>query len=299
MYPWLSAIGQQYARQFAQGRLHHAHLLYGPQGVGKRALAEYLSEALLCHHNESMHPCGQCKSCQLNQAGTHPDSLVLSDEGASIGVDSVRAISDFVHHSAQQGGAKCIIVPEAQRMTVAASNALLKTLEEPNAHCYLWLLSSDSATLPATILSRCAKQHVYVDDEHAVQQWLTHHAAMAMASAFAKHFISQPLLLKHWQDNDELEQIQTLYQAVSQLQNGTDGHKLVDILTQNSQYIAIFRLFVSQFLLQQSQKGASFASLQRCEQQLQRFSETLTQTSGLNITLAVSQLLRTLRREFQ
>ncbi|TMO95343.1 hypothetical protein CWC07_19095, partial [Pseudoalteromonas ruthenica] len=61
---------------------------------------------------------------------------------------------------------------------------------------------------------------------------------MAMASAFAKHFLSLRLLLKHWLDNDELEQIQTLYQAVSQLQNGTDGHKLVDILTKNSQYIA-------------------------------------------------------------
>ncbi|WP_105200465.1 DNA polymerase III subunit delta' [Pseudoalteromonas sp. T1lg10] len=297
MYPWLSTVQQQYAQQQQQGRLHHAHLLYGAEGVGKRALAEQLSQALLCEQPLQMQPCGQCKGCKLIAAGTHPDLLMLSGDGSSIGVDAIRAISDFIQHSAQQGGAKCVIIPNAQRMTVAASNALLKTLEEPNNHCYLWLLSPGTANLSATILSRCAKQQIRVQDNEALDTWLQNHASLAIQQPFAVHFKTQPLLLRQWQENDELGQIQTLYQALYEQQLAGDEQKLVDILAQNSQYIAIFRLFVSQFLLHKSQQGLSFTAFERCYRQLQHFSEQVTQTPGLNMSLALAKLLRVLKQE--
>ncbi|WP_105258415.1 MULTISPECIES: DNA polymerase III subunit delta' [unclassified Pseudoalteromonas] len=297
MYPWLSTVQQQYAQQQQQGRLHHAHLLYGAEGVGKRALAEQLSQALLCEQPLQMQPCGQCKGCKLIAAGTHPDLLMLSGDGSSIGVDAIRAISDFIQHSAQQGGAKCVIIPNAQRMTVAASNALLKTLEEPNNHCYLWLLSPGTANLSATILSRCAKQQITVQDNEALDTWLQNHASLAIQQPFAVHFKTQPLLLRQWQENDELGQIQTLYQALYEQQLAGDEQKLVDILAQNSQYIAIFRLFVSQFLLHKSQQGLSFTAFERCYRQLQHFSEQVTQTPGLNMSLALAKLLRVLKQE--
>ncbi|MBS3798727.1 DNA polymerase III subunit delta' [Pseudoalteromonas sp. BDTF-M6] len=297
MYPWLSNVQQQYAQQQQQGRLHHAHLLYGAEGVGKGILAEQLCKALLCEQAEQMHPCGQCKGCKLIAAGTHPDLLMLSGEGSSIGVDAIRAISDFVQHSAQQGGAKCVIIPNAQRMTVAASNALLKTLEEPNNHCYLWLLSPGTANLSATILSRCAKQQISVQDDAHLDAWLQQYAHEAIQQPFAVHFKTQPLLLRQWQENDELGQIQTLYQALYEQRLAVNEQKLVDILTQNSQYIAIFRLFVSQFLLHKSQQGLSFAAFERCYKQLHHFSEQVTQTPGLNMTLALAQLLRVLKQE--
>ncbi|WP_105215442.1 DNA polymerase III subunit delta' [Pseudoalteromonas sp. T1lg22] len=297
MYPWLSTVQQQYAQQQQQGRLHHAHLLYGAEGVGKRALAEQLSQAQLCEQPLQMQPCGQCKGCKLIAAGTHPDLLMLSGDGSSIGVDAIRAISDFIQHSAQQGGAKCVIIPNAQRMTVAASNALLKTLEEPNNHCYLWLLSPGTANLSATILSRCAKQQIRVQDNEALDTWLQNHASLAIQQPFAVHFKTQPLLLRQWQENDELGQIQTLYQALYEQQLAGDEQKLVDILAQNSQYIAIFRLFVSQFLLHKSQQGLSFTAFERCYRQLQHFSEQVTQTPGLNMSLALAKLLRVLKQE--
>ncbi|MEO2266550.1 DNA polymerase III subunit [Pseudoalteromonas pernae] len=297
MFPWLEALVNQYANQHQQHRLHHAHLLYGEQGTGKRALAQSLCEALLCEKSVNMQPCGHCKGCKLNQAGTHPDLMVISDEGSSIGVDAIRAIGDFIVHSAQQGGAKCVIVPNAQRMTVAASNALLKTLEEPNNACYIWLLAPSTANLPATILSRCAKQQVNVVVEPRVLGWLQEHAGEALKYEFSGMYQSQPLLLRHWQENDELEKIQALYQTVYNEQMNTDEQKLVDILTQNSQYIAIFRLFISQYLLHKSYQGLAFDALERCNAQLKQFSEHLVQTPGINMTLALSQLLRVLKQE--
>ncbi|MFY8272569.1 DNA polymerase III subunit delta' [Pseudoalteromonas sp. SSDWG2] len=297
MYPWLSPLLNQYALQHQQSRLHHAHLLHGAQGTGKRALAQSICEALLCEQPLNMQPCGECKGCKLNGAGTHPDLLVLSEEGSSIGVDAIRSVSDFIVHSAQQGGAKCVIVPNAHRMTVAASNALLKTLEEPNNHCYLWLLTDNISSLPATILSRCAKQQVSVADTSELNQWLSDNVGEAKAYHFAHMYHTQPLLLKSWQDNGELAQIQALYDAVYNDQMNTDEQKLVDILAQNSQYIAIFRLFMSQFLLQKSYQGLAYEQLTRCHAHLQHFSEHLVQTPGLNMTLALSQLMRGLKQE--
>ncbi len=297
MFPWLASLVEQYANQHQQNRLHHAHLLYGKEGTGKRALAQSLCEALLCEQSENMQPCGRCKGCKLNQAGTHPDLMIISDEGGSIGVDSIRAIGDFIVHSAQQGGAKCVIVPDAQRMTVAASNALLKTLEEPNSACYIWLLAPGTANLSATILSRCAKQQVNVTVGPQLQNWLKDNASEALEYDFSAMYHSQPLLLRHWQENDELEKIQALYQAVYNEQINADEQKLVDILTQNSQYIAIFRLFISQYLLHKSYQGLAFDALERCNAQLKQFSEHLVQTPGINMTLALSQLLRVLKQE--
>ena len=163
-------------------------LISGASGAGKRALAEWLSNLLLCqspepvffsadkltasptgniHSNDSLslanqadkpfylNACGQCKHCKLRQSHSYPDHLTLISEGNSIGVDDVRQASQFLEKTAHIGHYQTLLIPDAETMTIAAANALLKTLEEPTPFSIIMLLSHDIEQLLPTIISRC------------------------------------------------------------------------------------------------------------------------------------------------
>ncbi|WP_313049006.1 DNA polymerase III subunit delta' [Pseudomonas soli] len=153
-YPWQQALWQQLA-----GRAQHAHayLLHGPQGIGKRALAERLMARLLCQQPQGRDACGQCKSCLLLKAGSHPDNFVLEPEEADkpIKIDQVRELVSFVVQTAQQGGRKVVLIEPVEAMNINASNALLKSLEEPSGDTVLLLVSHQPSRLLPTIKSRC------------------------------------------------------------------------------------------------------------------------------------------------
>ena len=156
-YPWQESLWSQLA-----GRRQHAHayLLHGPAGIGKRALAERLMARLLCSTPQGMDACGQCKSCLLLAAGTHPDNFILEPEEADkpIKVDQVRELVDFVVQTAQLGGRKVVLLEPAEAMNLNAANALLKSLEEPSGDTVLLLISHQPSRLLPTIKSRCVQQ---------------------------------------------------------------------------------------------------------------------------------------------
>ncbi|WP_313459865.1 DNA polymerase III subunit delta' [Pseudomonas sp.] len=153
-YPWHQALWQQLA-----GRAQHAHayLLHGAQGTGKRALAERLMARLLCQQPNGPDACGQCKACLLLKAGSHPDNFVLQPEEPDkpIKVDQVRELVSFVVQTAQLGGRKVVLIEPVEAMNVNASNALLKSLEEPSGDTVLLLVSHQPSRLLPTIKSRC------------------------------------------------------------------------------------------------------------------------------------------------
>lgn len=153
-YPWQQALWQQLA-----GRSQHAHayLLHGPQGIGKRAMAERLMARLLCQQPQGLDACGTCKSCLLLKAGSHPDNFVLEPEEADkpIKVDQVRELVAFVVQTAQLGGRKVVLIEPVEAMNVNASNALLKSLEEPSGDTVLLLVTHQPSRLLPTIKSRC------------------------------------------------------------------------------------------------------------------------------------------------
>ena len=154
IYPWQQALWSQLG-----GRAQHAHayLLYGPAGIGKRALAEHWAAQLLCQRPAAAGACGECKACQLLAAGTHPDYFVLEPEEAEkpIRVDQVRDLVGFVVQTAQLGGRKVVLLEPAEAMNVNAANALLKSLEEPSGDTVLLLISHQPSRLLPTIKSRC------------------------------------------------------------------------------------------------------------------------------------------------
>lgn len=301
--PWLNTVNQHLAQSYIAQRFHHAQLFCGPTGVGKSQLAEQLANSLLCQNlntqlstnQNQLSACGQCKSCLLIHAGTHPDKHLTHTDGQSIGVDDIRSISDFMHQSAAQNGHKVVIIQNCEKMTTAAANALLKTLEEPSNGRFLILTTNQAAQLSATILSRCAKTDIKVTSHALAQQWL--HSLQIPAYPWLSFFYSQPLQVKYWQQNNQLESINTLYKFATEFKQSHNFTALVDAINKQPELIRIFTLFLSEQLKQQQLQGMSFNAYQTAQQALNDFLKNTTQILGINLPLAVSRLAYILRNQ--
>lgn len=175
--PWQQRVYDQAVAALASGRMGHALLLCGPEGMGKRALAERLAAHVLGQGD----PAHAQRAAQLLAAGTHPDLHVVTLEPnrdgsrlrSEIVIEQVRELSQQLALTPQYGEAQVAIIDPAEALNTAACNALLKTLEEPAPGRYLWLVSSRPARLPATIRSRCQKLAVPAPDREAALAWLT------------------------------------------------------------------------------------------------------------------------------
>ena len=158
--PWHQDLWRQVQQRRTVGRLPHALLLSGPAGLGKGLFARRLARALLCDRPDADgEACGQCRSCRLFRAGSHPDYSVVrpEEDGKIIKVDQIRALCAFLGYTAQYGGYKIALLEPADRLNVNAANSLLKTLEEPPGDGLLLLVTAQPARLPATVRSRCQR----------------------------------------------------------------------------------------------------------------------------------------------
>jgi DNA polymerase-3 subunit delta' len=140
----------------AKGRIAHAYLFYGMEGVGKRTAAAVFAAALTCREPDP--PCGACRSCGKAGRRVHPDIVTVQADGQFIKIGAVKELQDQLQFRPSEGNRRVVILSEADRMNAAAANALLKTLEEPTAGNVLLLTTSRPHALPMTILSRC--QHL-------------------------------------------------------------------------------------------------------------------------------------------
>lgn len=166
--PWFDSQFNAIVDRAKNNKLHHGLLFIGSRGTGKTALIRHLAHNFLCAENAA---CGQCQSCLLYMAGNHPD-LILTQFEKTIGVDVIREGINRLSQTSHLGSDKVMIVENAHKMTVAASNALLKTLEEPTKNTYILMTSTSSQELLPTILSRCEKHTVQVRDKSQVITWL-------------------------------------------------------------------------------------------------------------------------------
>ena len=134
-------------------KLSHAYLFVGPDQIGKRTLGKALAQAILC--TEEQAPCGTCRSCQLIERERHPDVQVIVSDGDRIKIEAIREMQHLVSLSPVEGPYRIILIPDFDRATTSAANALLKTLEEPPSTVILILTATNVEALLPTVVSRC------------------------------------------------------------------------------------------------------------------------------------------------
>ncbi|MBN2689513.1 MAG: DNA polymerase III subunit delta' [Gammaproteobacteria bacterium] len=144
---------------FATNRLPHALLFTGTITADKYNVALKFAQYILCQKPLTNNACGDCKSCRLFTAKNHPDLLLLEPDasGKQIKIDQVRALINILTKTSHQSGYKIVIINPADALNIAASNALLKTLEEPLGQTCIILCSSNENKLMETVRSRCQK----------------------------------------------------------------------------------------------------------------------------------------------
>lgn len=172
--PWHDSQWSRLLEMQRADRFPHALLLSGSPGVGTSRFASRLAARLLCDTAGEDAPCGECRSCRLVRAGTHPDLLALAPpaSGRALGVDAVRELIAWVNLTAQYGGRKVSVIDPADSMSIAAANTLLKTLEEPPGATVFVLVTRQGHLIPATVRSRCQLVKFPVPPADTVVEWL-------------------------------------------------------------------------------------------------------------------------------
>lgn len=194
MFPWLDTSFKQLSHRIEANKLHHALLIQGPSGLGKSSFALQLAQLLLCKNKQGDKVCGQCQSCLLNAATTHPDLHVVESD-KQIGVDQIREAIKKLVSSAHLSGAKVLIIYHAHTMTESSANALLKTLEEPTENTFLLLTTDKPERILPTIKSRCEKLALPLPNLDSTLAWVKTQYDGDIDINFAKLFSARPLAL--------------------------------------------------------------------------------------------------------
>lgn len=229
--PFPKVLGHEYARvglwrSFVEGRLHHATLLHGLRGVGKRTLAESVARSLVCDAPAGG-PCETCSHCRRTAQNLHPDVVIIDrddilgiDEGMmanrderrrkrkervgkQIDTEYMRCLGEWLGQKPWEAKRRAAVVVDAERMHPAGANAFLKSLEEPAAGATVILTSSSPSFLLSTIRSRCAAirlsgvpqaliERRLVD--HGIDPAEAHFRALACAGSLARALEPRPPL---------------------------------------------------------------------------------------------------------
>jgi DNA polymerase-3 subunit delta' len=167
-------IKENLRKAIQNNRISHAYILSGERGMGKKTIARAFAMTLLCERS-SVEPCMECHSCRQFLSDNHPDVIwVTHEKPATIGVDDIRTqINETIGIRPYESKFKIYLVDEAEKMTVQAQNALLKTIEEPPAYAILMLLTTNQELFLPTILSRCVKLKLKPLTDDTVIRYLT------------------------------------------------------------------------------------------------------------------------------
>lgn len=156
-------VGQQHvtetlANAIKNDRVAHAYIFSGARGVGKTTAARILAKALNCVKGPTPEPCGECDSCKEIAAGTSLDVIEI-DAASNRGIDQIRELREMVRYAPAASRSKVVILDEAHMLTGEASNALLKTLEEPPDRVIFVMATTQPEDLVDTIRSRSQHFH--------------------------------------------------------------------------------------------------------------------------------------------
>ncbi len=154
-------------------KVNHAYIFNGADGSGKNMLAKAFAEALLCEKQEEK-GCGKCHFCRQTASGNNPDLIYVKHEkNGTIGIDDVREqLIEDIQIKPYNGKYKVYIIDEAEKLTVQAQNAMLKTIEEPPEYSVIMLLTNNGEIFLPTILSRCIMLNLRPLRESTIMEYL-------------------------------------------------------------------------------------------------------------------------------
>lgn len=215
---WLSDTYAHVIKRHLDGSLPHALLLSGPSELGKRWLAESLVLTLACRNPNTapvLTACGKCTSCAQLRAGTYAEFRYLRPVGKSLTlkIDPIRDMVNWLHLSASEGRYRIALITGADTLNHSAANALLKTLEEPGLRSLLLLVADKPAQLPATLLSRCQKIPMSVQDRAAATSWLSHRLPKGIEASAALGAANEAPLRAIRESQPEFQTQQSLIDA--------------------------------------------------------------------------------------
>ena len=324
MFSFSEIVGHEQIKEHMQAAIRdkkpfHAYLFQGEEGVGKEALARTFAAGLQCQSESTDKPCKECVSCRQMESGNQPDVIWVTREKASLGVDEIREqLCNTMDIKPFSSPYKIYLVPEAEKMTEAAQNALLKTIEEPPEYGIVILMTSNISALLPTIQSRCltmefrplstavvesyVKEHCQVPDYQARASAAFAQGNLGKAMRYAKsedfierkdHIIS---LLRHVEQMDLSEMLAVIKDLGTRKDEVRD---YIDLMVLWYRDVLLFKATkdINQLLFQDEasyiSREASHRSYEKIEEILQAFEKAkvrLRATVNFDITMELMLL---------
>ncbi len=264
------------SRLFHQGKLPSTILLAGPGGIGKSLAAKELARSLVCEHSGSQSQSGSrseyggcttsatCHGCRVFDASNHPDVhwvSVADKELAS--VESCRELLFSLHLAPLSAKVRVVVFDQAERLTLAVANTLLKILEEPPANTYFILVASNASRLPPTLLSRCQIWFFDVLTVAQIKEILSRQDTLSSEEINALALIADGALEDLDQIRAHIGEWQRLCSAIDEIIGGSRAQAalLASELSKSKDSLPtalkLIRIHARQRLLQYAHEGAS------------------------------------------
>ena len=327
MFSFSEIVGHEQIKEHMQAAIRdkkpfHAYLFQGEEGVGKEALARTFAAGLQCQSESTDKPCKECVSCRQMESGNQPDVIWVTREKASLGVDEIREqLCNTMDIKPFSSPYKIYLVPEAEKMTEAAQNALLKTIEEPPEYGIVILMTSNISALLPTIQSRCltmefrplstavvesyVKEHCQVPDYQARASAAFAQGNLGKAMRYAKsedfierkdHIIS---LLRHVEQMDLSEMLAVIKDLGTRKDEVRD---YIDLMVLWYRDVLLFKATkdINQLLFQDEasyiSREASHRSYEKIEEILQAFEKAKVRLrANVNFDITMEMLLLTIK----
>lgn len=227
MFTFSEIVGHEQIKEHLQTAIQdkkpfHAYIFQGDVGVGKETMAKTFVSGLMCQ-GDGDKPCCECVSCRQIESGNQPDVIWVTRERASLGVEEIREqLCNTMDIKPFSSPYKVYIIQEAEKMTEAAQNALLKTIEEPPEYGVVLLLTSNISELLPTIQSRCLTMEFRPLTTAAVEEYLITQCQvpdyMAKASAaFAQGNLGKAM--RYAKSEDFVERKDSILSIVKNVEN--------------------------------------------------------------------------------